>query len=661
MPTNSSALRTPLLEYFFKQPAGEQPSMIADFQNMTALGQINEADANGMELIQDVVEYVLEMPAPIRVANERVDVEWFANLTALPQHRRNARLMEFLKLGVVEYIAEAPLNTDTMRVLHNVLTPKQLRGLMSTMRNGGDAEGELMRLAYVVAHEYQPELYAWWDENFASDKMNESMKMNEDFAQDLSYAIEGRRVVFYSASAEEDTSVASETVAWLSNLSDKDLFDYIYALSLEYVPDAELLAVVDFTLQLQNDIQAALTGTVEEGVLQPSIPTWNTGLLRGGAKGLMEDDSPAPVQDILGSLANRDNIAAQDRYGAGQTGDFGEFDNDGDYKMGQAQQYNKPARSGTSPLDEQINEEVADALEVDDIAEVEVQALRDFDELSLIPIGVTGAGIQDMQTYEVLNRNISELPFYLTIDIPENRCIVNIMNMDGTPMTELTQQLVDYALSTQLDEQGDYIGNEALEQSSDEQAEIEQHEFSGGSASAAPNGSVGGDSRGPGGIDTTEPNPNGVEEEASAGAGAEVDGDTVSFESLSAGRGRCGFGSVLREDELVPDDERNVADAGVDMLARAAANSATRLNSEMGAGNSGLNQYADSVLSTSDPEVAFDLRVIENDDGSITIEGNIPVVINALTGIQAAEVKADLLGETEDEFNLDNNPTVVSH
>ena len=64
-------------------------------------------------------------------------------------------------------------------------------------------------------------------------------------------------------------------------------------------------------------------------------------------------------------------------------------------------------------------------------------------------------------------------------------------------------------------------------------------------------------------------------------------------------------------------------------------------------------------IDTSDPELAFDLKIEENDDGSMVVIGNIPTVINALVGNQAEALKKDLL-EEPDEFDMENNPTVLS-
>lgn len=655
-PSNSGAY---LSEYLIRQQnTGENYAMLADFRNMTALGQLGEADIDGLQLVQDVYDHSANaLATPIRVANEAVTDEWFAALSKLPASRRDARLAEWFKQAVLGYLYNARLHSE---VLRNVLTPKEMSDLSAVLRNGGDLETELGRIAYVLAYTYNDDIYRWWLDNYGAhaDGITES-SMEEDL-QDLTYQIDGKHVLFYAA-GEED-AVAEYTLAQLSNMDDKRLFDDMYSLALEYVPNAELIEVLDFTLELQANVAQVLGGSVEEEQhLKPSIPRWNAWVDEDeGVVELTEDD---PAQDILGALANKENQAAEARVGARQTGDFDAFDaSSGDYKQAEPEEYNKPQTIGTSELDVKLTDEVEELINAEDIVEISVQSLRDFDELALIPIGTCNVSIQDMSTYEIHNGNISELPFFLTVDLPENKCIVNIMDANGETLSELTLQLVDYALHTQLTPEGDYIGDAVLEQAAQEPAEAAPTRSGGASSSSSRSaGGAGGAESGAGASEEAVP-------EAEAEPAEEVSGNEVSFESLSRGR----YAShVLREDDVGMDgrpSEMGYAGNGmpaktapVGLSNQVAQNSMQRLSTQMGAGNSGLSQYANQALETSDPEVAFDLQVYENDDGSVTVEGNIPVVINALCGIQAEEVKADLLGDIEDEFNADNNPTVDSH
>lgn len=182
-----------------------------------------------------------------------------------------------------------------------------------------------------------------------------------------------------------------------------------------------------------------------------------------------------------------------------------------------------------------------------------------------------------MATYEVNNPYIFSLNFYLTVDIVDDSCIVNIISPEGETLTELTKQLIDYALTTQLDADGKW----------------------------APH------------------NPDADEEEENAGEAEHVE------------------------------ETNNISDA-------AGNASQANLNIEPLYGDgSEVETVGVAPIDTSDPELAFDLKIEENDDGSMVVIGNIPIVINALVGDQAEALKKDLLEEPE-QFNMQNNPTVLS-
>lgn len=178
--------------------------------------------------------------------------------------------------------------------------------------------------------------------------------------------------------------------------------------------------------------------------------------------------------------------------------------------------------------------------------------------------------------YEIYNLNVSELVFYLIVDLPENQCIVNIIDQDGECLTELTQQLVDYALSTQLDAYGDYTEG-AVDDVPVEESLLSED----------------------GGVYAAQEN-------ADIGQAAEFpDGDDDMF---------AGTGAII-----------DVAELG--------------------------NQQID----TSDPELSFGVEILTNDDGSVSIMGNVPVIINALGGVQAEQIKGDLIGDAEDSYNKENS------
>lgn len=582
--------------YIRQRNSGENYAALADFRNTASLSHLNEADVDGLSLVEDVYQHARTSGEKIFVAGELARNGWFSSLSELSEHKRVSRLMEWFKQAAFNFLEDAGLH---MEILRNVLTPKEIADLSKIMRNGGDGEAEINRLSYMLANTYRSELIHWWDKQFGSAITEDQERLLKD---ELQYEFADDIIKFIA----NDSVVAQEHVASLSNMPERDLFEYVYNMALQYVPNVELIEVVDFMLQLQNDIDAQVADGVLEGNLHSSIPYWNGGQLAGGAKALLEDD---PVEDQLTAITNDDSDAAEDRFGALQNGETDAFDDaDGDYKLKKAANYGTPS---SNPLDKQISDEVVANSAAQEAVEVQIEVLKDFDELSMIPVGEGDMPVQDMTTYEINNEVVSKLPFYLTVDVAGNQCIVNVLDANAEPLPELALQVLDYALNTQLSPDGEWVG---LQQQEDIAAVDD--------------------------VEAEQVQDNAPEE------GVAVEGNKAQFESLSKRRVRA----ALLEDDLSSTED------SLAMLDGAADDSLSRLNVSMGAGNSGISQYQN--LGTSDPEVAFDLKVVENDDGSVAVVGNIPVVINALCAMQADEVKANLLGDAEDVFNYENNPTV---
>ena len=277
-----------------------------NYEMLNTAKVIAEGDYVGEQFIDDVYEYTLSSQ-DIVVANEVVTNEWFHNLATLPQNKQKSRLNEWLKLGVFEYI----MNSCITSAVRDILTPKEYSDLLHIMKNGRDLEAECMRLAYKLSAVYQDDLYMWYADNFGS--FNESLEEGID-EQDLSFKINKKVVTFHSDGEE----VNQFKIATISNMADRDLFDLVYAMAQEYVPNIELLDVADFAVMLQMEVAKVLNkgGDVLESV-----------------QGLTEDEPQVenPQQfDVMGDIVNGNNIAAEKRFDSNQNQETQEFDNDGD-------------------------------------------------------------------------------------------------------------------------------------------------------------------------------------------------------------------------------------------------------------------------------------------------------------------------------------------
>ncbi len=517
----------------------------------TNLGE--EFDYDGTCLINDLYNYTLDT-CPVMIHNNIVTKEWFPTAAS-------EELSEWFISALINYLQ----NNENVSYLRNVLTPKEYSDLFYLIKSNAQ-EGQYQRLAHTLANTYTGELNNWHKDTHlipSIKQINEgaSEVVTEEInSKYLAYKIGKNKVVFVSGGEE----VAEFSLGSLSNMSEKDLFDELYSVAIENVPNVDFIAIVDFMLALRTDIGKAT------GVIPLEEPVGET-----IEEAVLAEDDPQNVQgfDVLGDRVNQQNIRAEHRFDSFQSANMKEFNSaDGEYEVVKGEKYNTP---DADPLDAKIEELIDEANE--EVIEITVQKITDFGELSDIPIGETDTSIMDMATYEVNNPYISSLNFYLTVDIVDDSCIVNIISHEGETMTELTKQLIDYALTTQLDAEGKWVPHD----------------------------------------------PDADDEEEEAGEAEPVE------------------------------EANNISDAAGDI-------SQDNLNIEPLYGDvSEVETVGVAPIDTSDPELAFDLKIEENDDGSMVVIGNIPTVINALVGNQAEALKKDLL-EEPDEFDMENNPTVLS-
>lgn len=587
-----------LKEYYIAQRnQGENYQMIHDFS------AVLESDYDINKLINMLFTDCIERDVVT------YNKEWFSILNKMPTFLRKDMLCDWFKSSLVDYLYRYGVNDI---YLQSILNPKELSNLNQYLKDGNNSL-DVMRVISKLISIYKVDIYKWWLDNFKEDDI-----MIDDNNL-LTYTILDDVLFVYL----DDVEVLNKPLSLIYNQSDKDLFDELCDLLIE--DSIDLLSLLDLVLLIKSEV----TNRDDIAQLVEDVP---------------QVENPQQF-DILGDIANKNNISAE------HTFDYWEEPESRKYKQSLGmygditnEDEDKDIPTGTSELDSKLIMEVEEVqTDLEDINEVSVEKIRNSDVIvTTLPIGDCAISIQDMSTFEVLNTNISELVFYLTVDLPENKCIVNILNLDGSNMPELTLEMIDYALTTQLTPEGDYIGDDLIE-IQDTQEEVS--------------------------LDNIEPNftpSNNTDIESGSENEETIDIETedevgVNDNSINFGES---FTRLAEDENDLSIRNKNLSNQlGFDsQLNLATANSFYNDNAEnLEVDTLGLEDIVNNTtIETIDPEVAFGLNIIQNDDDSISVEGNIPVIINALCGIEAEAVKANLLGDIDDEFNNDNNPTMVS-
>jgi len=335
----------------------------------TNLGE--EFDPDGTCLIDDLYNYTIDT-CPVMIHNSIVTKEWFPTADSTD-------LNEWFMSALINYLQ----NKENVGCLRNVLTPKEYRDLFYLIKSNAQ-EGQFQRLAHTLANTYAGELNNWHKNTHlipSIKQINEgaSEEITEEIdSKYLAYKIAKNKVVFVSGGEE----VAEFPLGLLSNMSEKDMFDELYGVAIENVPNVDFISIVDFMLALRNDIAKAT------GMIPLAEPVGET-----IEEAVLSEDDPQNVQgfDVLGDRVNQQNIRAEHRFDSFQSANMKEFDGaDGEYEVVKGQKYNIP---DSDPLDEKIEELIDEANE--EVIEITVQKITDFGELSDLPIGETDTSIMD--------------------------------------------------------------------------------------------------------------------------------------------------------------------------------------------------------------------------------------------------------------------------